>query len=408
MNAVADTADATPGDGLCSTGLSVNDPVLGLIPECTLRAAIGEANARPGRDQITFTSTLIYNAITGTATFTPASDYPDVTDPVDIDGTTAPGWVAGGIPRILISGQGFLNGLDLQAGSVDSTVQGLAFQGFASGISLVGTAGAWIDACSFGYFNVPVQPGSETVVGNVRGIDVDASGSPIPNGRHGIFVRSDTDRVVPVLVGATSVLSPEDFDLTGNHIAFNVQDGVAVLDEGRAYIRGNRITGNGDRPIDLGNDGVTPNDAGDVDLGPNWLQNHPELTPGISFLDVATGDVVVHYQVPSDPLEAWYPLTLDFYLADLDGEEPELLLGSEEIPDTEAGLLRTFAFTPSMPLVQATHTLVATATDAGSRTSEASPAITLPEPGPGPVLALGVLLLVGLAGRRARGAAGER
>jgi len=779
VNAVTDGADLTPGDGLCSTGLTVDDPVLGLVPQCTLRAAIGEANAWPGRDQITFTSALSYNAITGTATFTPASSYPDVTDPADIDGTTAPGWVAGGIPKILISGQSSLNGLELQAGALDSTIQGLAFQGFASGISLMGTAGVWIDACAFGYFNVPIQPGSETVVGNVRGIDVstgstgtivgvkvadqafvgsgnviagntygirndgtgtsiagnrigtdpagqrintiaippaspidlgnaygihvqngaglsigrkiliveplvpiqvltrgnvvsgnqvagiwidevvgdgaatllvqanaigtdideeialpngigilfqssltpveiggalapngiagntgdgihlgpdaasvgvvihfnrigtgfdevtaipngghgvhvesgftvdivsnvighnmgdgihaedpdgpagllfvgpitidsnsigvnsagqlvpnvgdgiemvdeegditnniiggnengihlgedsldvhvagnyvgtdttsadlgnvnagiralgnahvigdvglgnvigwngtngigtqsarfspviisnfigvDVSGSPIPNGRHGIAVRNDVGAVTPVLIGASSLLTPEDFDLTANHVAFNVQDGIAVLDEGHAYIRGNRIMENGDRAIDLGNDGITPNDVGDGDLGPNWLQNHPEITPGISFLDVATGDLVVNYRVPSDHPEASYPLTVDFYLADLDGEEPELFLGTEEIPDTEAGLLRTFVFTPAIPLSPTTHILVATASDARFRTSETSPPIAVPEASPGPAVAVGAALLAWLTRRRAKGRPG--
>lgn len=41
VNSVADKVDATPGDGICSTGSTVD----GHTPECTLRAAIDEVNA---------------------------------------------------------------------------------------------------------------------------------------------------------------------------------------------------------------------------------------------------------------------------------------------------------------------------------------------------------------------------
>ena len=42
VNSTADAVDARPGDGACAT----------LAGQCTLRAAIQEANARPGADSI--------------------------------------------------------------------------------------------------------------------------------------------------------------------------------------------------------------------------------------------------------------------------------------------------------------------------------------------------------------------
>jgi len=66
----------------------------------------------------------------------------------------------------------------------------------------------------------------------------------------------------------------------GNLIAGNGADGIYVTGEsalGNA-IRANSIRDNGDLGIDLGNNGVTLNDPGDPDVGPNGLQNFPEIT----------------------------------------------------------------------------------------------------------------------------------
>lgn len=65
-----------------------------------------------------------------------------------------------------------------------------------------------------------------------------------------------------------------------NTIAFNGADGVYLPNDASqgSRVSKNAIFSNGDLGIDLGNNGVTPNDAGDPDSGPNGLQNFPILS----------------------------------------------------------------------------------------------------------------------------------
>jgi hypothetical protein len=117
-----------------------------------------------------------------------------------------------------------------------------------------------------------LQPFLGTVTRNRIGTD--ATGIfPVGNGRNGILVRFG---FVSLNQRAVSV-GP------GNIIAFNGAAGIAVGPEPGDNSFGNPILGNsihdnGGLGIDLGAVGVTPNDPGDSDSGPNALQNAPVLT----------------------------------------------------------------------------------------------------------------------------------
>ncbi len=138
------------------------------------------------------------------------------------------------------------------------------------------------------------QVGEGNVIsGNeVNGITIAFAGSR-GNVVHGNFVGTDVTGNIELgnaIYGLVVQDAPENtiggVDLgEGNTIAFNHSSGVVVgfaedVDDASALnpIRGNAIFSNGSLGIDLGDDGITSNDDGDPDTGPNNLQNFPILT----------------------------------------------------------------------------------------------------------------------------------
>lgn len=234
------------------------------------------------------------------------------------------------------------------------------------------------------------------VVGNHIGIH--PNGTPIPNENHGIRMRPGAG-TFPAVIGSDLTTPSIDFTDRANRISFNLLDAVSMQDGSFASIRGNRIEQNGQLGIDLNEDGVTPNDFGDVDLGANRLQNSPEIDPARTRIDDVTGELLVEYRVTSNVGAAAYPLTIDFYLADATGLQPHTYLGSDSYPDTSANLQRRVQFFPANEIPNGSGNVVAMATSAQSDTSEVSAPVAVPEPGLAAGLAAGLLGLLGFARR---------
>ena len=129
VNSDSDESDSNLDDGICATSNS----------NCTLRAAIEQANSTADADTIRFSIMSV----------TPASSLPAITQPIIIDGDTA--------APVQINGQslgGDSSGLTVLAGN--SQIRGLAIGGFTntnettSGIVLQDAGNNLIEDCYLG------------------------------------------------------------------------------------------------------------------------------------------------------------------------------------------------------------------------------------------------------------------
>lgn len=201
--------------------------------------------------------------------------------------------------------------------------------------------------------------------GNYIGANAAGTG-PLPNGGDGISISSgSSDNAIG---GSTPG--------AGNMIAFNKGRGVAVGDnvsDGSTgnSVRGNSIHDNGALGIDLAANGVTPNDPGDGDSGPNQLQNYPILSASI----LSGANVTIFGVLNSTSGKVFH---VDFYAspaADSSGfGEGRTYLGAKDVTTDATG---NIAFTAAFPAVSGQNVITATATAAATNdTSEFSRAVT--------------------------------
>src|SRR5215470_2926026 len=86
VNSTQDAVDVDPGDGICATATG----------KCTLRAAIQEANALPGPDEIFVPGAVYTLTIPGAAEDCGATGDLDITDDLTIQGAGAQATIVDG------------------------------------------------------------------------------------------------------------------------------------------------------------------------------------------------------------------------------------------------------------------------------------------------------------------------
>ncbi len=208
-----------------------------------------------------------------------------------------------------------------------------------------------------GGFSSP--PNGVVIQGNIIGLNAQRT-MPLPNLHQGIrFFGADNNIIGGIQSGAA------------NTIAFSGLAGITVESGTGNSIRGNSIFSNGGLGIDIGfnSSGVTANDLGDLDFGPNNLQNFPVLTSVTS----GGGNTTIQGSLNSTPNTTFH---IDFYsnaAVDKSGHGEGALFFNTTQVTTDAGGNATINVTFPLAL-PAGRVITATATSPNGNTSEFSAA----------------------------------
>ncbi len=220
---------------------------------------------------------------------------------------SAPDNVIGGLvtqqsnPRNLISGNGFrgvtidgavATGNKIMGNRIGTDASGTRTLGNAFGVVIDGAPENTVGGTTAGARNLisgnegsgVIISGADAMGNRVIGnfIGTAASGTGSLGNLHGVAIGDAAFNAIGGEVTDTS--NP------GNIISGNNAQGVFITGNTATnnFILSNSIYANGGLGINLGSDGVTPNDAGDVDAGPNRLQNFPVLTSAKTSVDNTT------------------------------------------------------------------------------------------------------------------------
>jgi trimeric autotransporter adhesin len=302
---------------------------------CTLRQAITAANATTAADTINFGFT---SPVRGEILISPASALPTITQPLTINGYSQSLTrvnddleLTNAQLRIRLDGPNAgstSSGLDICSNSV--TIRGLMitrFQqaGIRIGADATGTLCTASSVQIHGNFigmnnagEVLVNAASlivrgNSVVGSValqdRNVLISTSGLVISSGQSTFagnlinLTRSGMVHGAAASATLTTGVSSQAIGILAAPNRIGCTQKALVINSGNLgnnnLLGANRFIASGSncQPIDLGNDGLTPNDLDDADSGPNGLQNFPVITAasrGTGTLSVtATLDVPV-------------------------------------------------------------------------------------------------------------------
>lgn len=213
----------------------------------SLRQAILDANSTAGADTITF-------SVAGT--ISPASPLPTITDPLIIDGYTAPGAAqnTGGINAAF---NGTLT-IELDGSNAGANAVGLRYSASGCTASPINCIVQGLVINRFQEAGIRIDAGSGVrVLGNFIGTDINGTAA-LGNFNRGILIVGSTGN----FIGFTSVMSR-------NVISGNQGTGISITGGGSATVRRNLIGTDKTGAVDLGNtqEGIRIVDSSNSTIG---------------------------------------------------------------------------------------------------------------------------------------------
>jgi CSLREA domain-containing protein len=277
VNSTGDQGEpaASRGDGLCDWDAATNDP------QCTLRAAIQEANTTSGADTIEFN----IGGTGGLKTISPSTALPIITEALTIDGYTQ----TGARPNSLAEGNDALINVQLDgvnAGSVvpglridasDTTIKGLIIRRFSDfGIVIygLGSEGNIVEGNFIGVNRDGITDRGNSDGVFTEGADIKVEGNYIGTTAAGTGDLGNLFNGVHI-TGGSNTIGGRSADAR-NVISGNGESGVVVSSEVATEnrIEGNFIDTTADGTGNLGNsqDGVTIQNGTDLNAIGGTLQ----------------------------------------------------------------------------------------------------------------------------------------
>lgn len=264
VNMTSDENDIDLDDELCD--IDTVEPGL----QCTLRAAIQEAEHQPGANAI------IFNIPGGgIQTITPSSALPQMNQQVSIDATTQPGYTDS--PVIVLNGSNTVNQYGLRLAGGDSVVRGMSVVNFKEGIGLSGEgSGKGRNQVTANYIGLYPNGAPGTTPRQQYGVTVVNGGK---NNRIGGTSVEDRNVISGNITGISIVTGSTDNQVLGNYIGTNLQGNSQVPNT-----NGIEISNSNNNQIGL-----------EMDNGGNLISGNEEK--GISITDGSSGNKITGNQI---------------------------------------------------------------------------------------------------------------